>query len=274
MVGLGREGPELRAGSGVHPSTMNRSGSWSKWKRLVWLSALVVGVGAALAVAFCPRTPTAPVLVLRRPLTMPSPLLDRVLRFIPATPSWGWFWRAREVVFGRRKPVNVFTEILALDASRDPAARLAPGAPTFSDPRGLRVWLLGGADIKSLRQRLEDAPGTEVLSRPRVTTADECAASLFQGYSVSINGVTSPVGHAFECYPRVHRQATDLIAAVTLSEAITNAAAGDRPSSISIRTNLDLALRLQIPKGSGAFLLDVRPREAGARQIAVLLDPP
>jgi hypothetical protein len=199
--------------------------------------------------------------------------MDYIYRFVPATASWAWFWRAHDAVCGKRKPVNLFFEILSLDTEPDPASILPLVAPTFSDTNGLRVWLMGVEDMKALRRRLESAPGTEVVNRPRVFTADEIRASMFTGNSLKLDGISRQVGLDVDYYPRVHRTSTDLIAMATLSEAITNVADPKLPP-VFVRTNLDLALRLQIPKGDGVFLLDARPREAGRKQMALLLDPP
>ena len=203
--------------------------------------------------------------------------MDRVWRKIPATKSWAWFWQARDWVFGQRKPVNLFLEICALESLRAPAADLTPTAPAFANDAGLRVWLLTGAELKTARARLEQAPGTEILSRPRVSTADECAASMFVGNSVPVNsnaGGLTQVGLAVDFYPRVLPHSTDLITALTVSELVTNSSAPNLPPAPAfVRTNLDVAVRLQIPKGRGVLLIDASGGFDG-KPIAVILDPP
>jgi hypothetical protein len=81
-----------------------------------------------------------------------------------------------------------------------------------------------------------------------------------------------------DCFARVHSKSTDLFVNVTVSEALTNlavTAAAQRPAaSVSIQTNLDIAARLQIPKGSGALLLNSTPGEANHRVFGALIDPP
>jgi hypothetical protein len=63
---------------------------------------------------------------------------------------------------------------------------------------------------------------------------------------------------------------------ITLSELVTNqaAASGGSTSLISIQTNLDTALRLQVPKGSGIFLFDRSSRDSSRKPIGVIIDPP
>ena len=251
---------------------MIRFNSWFKSRRLFWVLVLGIGIAAGLVAELWPRTPPAPVLVLSL-ARIPTPLTDYIYRFVPATPSWAWFWRAHDAVCGKRKPVNLCSEILALNPEPDPASFLPLGTPTFSGSNGLRVWLVGVEDLKRLRQRLEDAPGSEVINRPRVGAADEIHASMFTGSSLTLNGTSRQVGLNVDYYPRVHRTSTDLIAMATLSEAVTNFT-NPRLPPVFVRTNLDLALRLQIPKGDGVFLLDTRRAQAGGKRIAWLLDPP
>jgi hypothetical protein len=49
---------------------------------------------------------------------------------------------------------------------------------------------------------------------------------------------------------------------------------GYTPPTISVpQTNLDTAVRLQLPKGNGFFLLDQSHHEPPERNIGVLIDP-
>ena len=258
---------------------MNRLENWSSARRVLWTLFGVAGLATLLTLALRPRTPTVPVLVLHRPVAMPVPLLDRCLRLVPATKSWGWFWRARDRVFGPRKPVNLASEIVAVDATGAASLDLGLGEPLFMGEAGLRVWMPSGTAFARLRLRLEAAPGAEVLSRPRVMTADACQASLFTGQSVPLGaGNPAPVanvGLSIDYFPRVHPKSTDLIATLTVSELATNPpVARGTPQALAVRTNLDLAVRLQIPKGRGVVLVTAPAGPPDGRRTAVLLDPP
>jgi hypothetical protein len=77
---------------------------------------------------------------------------------------------------------------------------------------------------------------------------------------------------------RPSRLAPFLVLHRPFSDALTNpavTAAAPRPAAlVSIRTNLDIAARLQIPKGSGVLLLKRAPGEANHRVSGVIIDPP
>jgi hypothetical protein len=175
--------------------------------------------------------------------------------------------------------VSLFAEVVALS---DPAAAtpggLSLGHPGLSDTNGLQVWLLGGEELKALRAHFKQSPGTVLLARPGITIADGSEASLFQGMPVSLNGIINQVGLTFDCFVRVHSTSTDLMACIQLSELATNNTVAPGVSSpvtvVSIQTNLDVAFRLQIPKGQGVFLLNAPPRDSTHKHIGVLLDPP
>lgn len=244
------------------------------WRLLLLLVLACVAVGVLVSL----RSPRpAPFIVLRQPFHMPLPLRDRFTRWIPATPHWAWAWRAEEAVFGKRKPVNLSTEVVSLvDSSPSALSSLSLGPASFSHTNGLQVWLLRADQLKALREHLKQAPGTDPPLRPRISTADGMACQLFQGQSVSLAGSTSQVGLSLGCCARIHPDYTDLMACITLSELITNQAAAPGTSSplVSIQTNLDTALRLQIPKGSGFFLLDRSAQDSGRKTIGVIIDPP
>jgi len=79
------------------------------------------------------------------------------------------------------------------------------------------------------------------------------------------------------CFARVRPDSTDLFASILLSEIVSNAAArpgGSSLVSVSIQTNIDAALRVQIPKGCGMFLLDEVPAGSSRKRIGVIIDPP
>jgi len=246
---------------------------------LVLTACLLAGLAVSLVLLSRQSRP-APFLVLHRPFSTPLSLRDRLDRRIPLTPSWAWVWRLEDKLLGRRKTVNIHADILMLpDPTR--ATLLSSqvlASPNFRDASGLQVWLLDGAELKALRDRFRQTPGIDFLGRPRITTADGVEASMYVGGPISLNGSTTDVGLKLDCFARVHSKSTDLFVNVTVSEALTNlavTAAAQRPAaSVSIQTNLDIAARLQIPKGSGALLLNSTPGEANHRVFGALIDPP
>lgn len=242
--------------------------------RLLLLLMLACGAVGVLVSLRSPRP--APFIVLRQPFQMPVPLRDRLTRWLPATPNWAWAWRLEEAVLGHRKSVNLYTEVVSLvDSSPSALSSLSLGPASFLHTNGLQVWLLGADQLKALREHLKQAPGADPPLRPRINTADGVACQFFQGQSFSLSGSTNQVGLSLGCCARVHPDYTDLMACMTLSELITNQAAAPGTSSplVSIQTNLDAALRLQIPKGSGFFLLDRSAQDSGRKTIGVIIDP-
>lgn len=88
-------------------------------------------------------------------------------------------------------------------------------------------------------------------------------------------GSALPVGTMMDFLPRVRREVVDLTAIATLSEAATNelagASAGDRTNGVPVRTNLAVAVRLRMPMGSGAFLLEAGQGPGGTQRTGVLI---
>ena len=243
--------------------------------RLLLLLVLACGAVGGLVSLRSPRP--APFIVLRQPFHLPWPLRDRLTRWIPATPHWAWAWHVEEAVFGKRKPVNLSAEVVSLaDSSHPTFSSLALGPASFSHTNGLQVWLLGADQLKALREHLKQAPGTDPPLRARISAADGIECGLFQGQSVSLSGSTSQAGLSLGCCARVHPDYTDLMTCITLSELVTNeaAASGGSLPLVSVQTNLDTAVRLRIPKGSGFFLFDQSARGSGRKSVGVIIDLP
>jgi len=218
-------------------------------------------------------------MVLRQSVQRPVPFRDHFARWIPANPSWAWAWRVEQAVFGKRKPVNIYAQVIELGEPPNLSlSNLLGGPPSFSDTNGLQVWLLGADRCKRLGEQLRQSAGTAVLCQSRISTADGIDNKLFQGTSITVNGTNKLVGLTFACFARVHRDSTDLIACLSYSQAVTNAfdmlGGSSVSNGVSVQTNLDAALRLQIPKGSGFFLVDGAPLEQARKRIGILVDPP
>jgi hypothetical protein len=241
---------------------------------LALMSCAVVGTLLGLML---PEPDLAPISILRRPYSTPLRLRARVGQWIPRKPTGNWAWKIEELVFGRRKVLNVFAEILKIPvATAVVVSDFTPGQPEYSNANGLQVWLLPYNELKSLRRHLKETPGTESINGARITMADGMSASLYSGESALINGSTNQVGLEVDYFARVRSVGTDLFASVQLTEAVTNEwnARGELSRTMSVQTNLDIALRLQIPKGSGVFLLNGRPGEAHGKRVGVIIDPP
>ena len=218
-----------------------------------------------------------PFAVLTRPFKLTVLVRDRFDRYLPRTSGWAWAWRVEQWVFGQRKPILLDAEILLLaDPSRDMLASLGLGTPNFSEPNGLQIWMFSAEELKALRGRLKQMAGTAVLMHPRIQTADAIASGLSQGDSVALNGSTHEVGLTMNCFARVRRDVTDLMADIRFSELVTNTVTGSGgtflSNAVSIQTNLYAAVRMQIPNGSRVFLLNGFPARPGRKCIGVTID--
>ena len=245
----------------------------------VLIACLLMGIVVAL-VFFSRQSKPPPFFVLQHPFSRPLPLRDRLVQWIPATSSWSWVPHLEDIVLGRRKPINVFADIIALQNSDGQIlpSSLALGKPSFTATNGLQVWLLGDRELRSLRDCLKRTPGTDFLNRPRISTADGVEASMFVGESISLNGSTNEVGLKAAFFPRVRSDSTDLFAVISLSELVTNQTGGPNAlmatSAVSIQTNMHIAARVQVPKGSGLLLLDGNPVGAARKRFGALIEPP
>jgi hypothetical protein len=193
-----------------------------------------------------------------------------------------------EVVFGKRKHVNLYADFVSLsDSSRATFSSLSLGPPSVSDTNGLQVWLLGADQLKALREHFKltsptysfsgvNGNGGSVMdmrtfppNTARMTTIDGIEG-VFHAETVSSIGRS---GLALGCFAQPRRDSTDLIAWITLTELIGNKA-GNALGKSSIQTNLCASVRLQVPKGSGFFLVDRTSGDSGRKPIGVIVDLP
>ncbi len=233
---------------------------------------LLVFAGMGLFVVLRPSPPA--VVVLPLPNGWPAPKSSMLARWRSVVP--GWLWRLRDSL---RRPRKVIRLDAAMIAFRDlPASSLAGlwlGAPQFADANGHQVWIVGEDKLSRLRNRLERSPANEMVAFPRVDTANGMKAVMSVGSSFSIEGTQHQVGLVVDFLPRILRNCTDLTAIIALTEAVTNrivAPAGLPESNVvSIQTNLIVAARFQIPKGSGVFLLNESNGAMHGKRIGVMI---
>lgn len=221
--------------------------------------------------------PPEPFLQLPPPFKPGTTLRDWVTQWVPMKPGWGWIWKLENAVFGKRKPIKIFSEIVSLaDSSPAGLAGLGFSEPNYSNVNGLAVWVLDDEEIKQVKARFKATPGITRVSGGRITTADGVCARLFSGESLVSGGLTNQVGLDFACVAWGRTGRTDLRAGITFTEPVTNVAASvrDAEPSVTIRTNLDLVFRVQLPKGKGMLLMN-RPVELPkAPRFGIVIEPP
>lgn len=205
---------------------------------------------------------------------MVQPLLNGITPYKPSIihrwipPTWGWFWRLKETLLGRKENILLHSTIFECRAlSNPPSASLSLGEPQFKDASGLEVWLLGESELASLRRRLEQTSGSSILSSPRVLTSDRVGSSLGMTTTILIDGAPRDVGLTAAFLPFVRRKETDLSAVFTQTSTVTNRDS----AAISLRTNFTVGARFQIPRGSGVFLLHPGQNTERDARIAIVI---
>jgi len=122
----------------------------------------------------------------------------------------------------------------------------------------LQVWILATNDLQKAYLHAASLSEIRQLSSPRISTAHGIRASLSVTHMLAINGRQTPIGLTLDCLPYVRKKSIDLTTLVTVTEAITNTIRDGLSSTnaaISVQTNCFIALRMQIPSGAGAFIL-------------------
>ena len=242
------------------------------------MTALLV---AAIVVGFALLRPgrPAPFVVLRGPFGLPASFRDWVDRCIPSKVSWRWAWNVEQRLFGARKPVLIQANIVSFaDSPPTLLTNSTLGPPNFSDTNGLCIWLLSSNQVGALRGYFKQTPGAEMLSRPRISTAEGIEATMALGQTVPGNP-SQWAGITFGCTARFRRNSSDFLTRISASELVTkdNDAIETNhyapPTITMLQTNLDTALRLQLPKGNGVFFLDESGHQAPRKNIGVLIDP-
>jgi len=233
---------------------------------------LLVLAGMGLFVVLRPSRPAVEVLPL--PNGWPAPKPSMLARWRSVVP--GWLWRLRVSLRGPRKVIRLDAAMIGFrDLPETSLAGLWLGAPQFADANGHQVWIVSESKLSRLRNRLERAPANEMVAFPRVDTANGMKAVMSVGSSFSIEGAQHQVGLVMDFLPRILRDSTDLAAIIALTEAVTNrivAPAGlPESNAVSIQTNLIVAARFQIPKGSGVFLLNESNGTMHGKRIGVMI---
>jgi len=189
-----------------------------------------------------------------------------------------WVWRLKQSLFGPTKAIELDSAIFELAGrtiSEKPDYPL--GKPDFTNTNGLQVWIIHKEELLALRRSLLQAPGNNLISQPRVSTAHGVQATLSVGYTVPVAGTQGWSGVVMDFSPRVRADCIDLTTVTAITEAVTNdvttnvSGLTQSTNFVSIRTNLALAARFQIPKGSGVFLLNKDQDGTNGKPIGILI---
>ena len=198
---------------------------------------------------FSPRVPNHPV-----------PIPDR---WIPR--NWGWLWRTKEMVLGRRKTVTLDGKVISLP-SQNPAARelaILSRTPDLAEG-GTKIWLLSTNELADLRNEIGSVSNS-VLTAGRITMGEKSEGMLASTQPLSAGfGRMVSAGLSFNVYPVLHKHSTTVWLALAYSQFVTNG------EMISVQTNLALNGRFELPHGSGIIILKAEP---GSDRLGFLLVP-
>ena len=211
------------------------------------------------------------------PNGMPPPKVSLFAKWVPF--SWGWAWRLRDwglAVLGQKKTIKVDAAVIDCQSfAESTLSALAPGAPEYTGTNGLRIWIVRDPDLKSLRKRLTESHDEHLMCRPRVITGHGMQATISLSTKVMVNGAGQDVGLTASFLPLIRRHSVELSTSVVLSEAATNVSSTVYSTAntnfVSIHTNFAMAAAIQLPPGSGIFLLEGAPSNHDARRIGMVI---
>jgi hypothetical protein len=180
-------------------------------------------------------------------------------RWIPMT--WGWLWRTKYALLGKPTVLQLNPQVVTLAAAAKPLLwELLKTRTPLAETNGVRGWVIPDGEINSLLEALKQSGDCAFLDSPRITTSHRVHTRIASTAPSWIDGVSIPVGLTAEFFPAVRGKAIELTAVLSYSEKVK---VGRVPSIIGslkvstfmIQTNLAVAVKLCLPQGHGAFLV-------------------
>jgi hypothetical protein len=153
-------------------------------------------------------------------------------------------------LFGPPRAVAISAEIFACHEFFSPAPDSLP-APVAVNQTSTRLWLLDTNQWAVLRNHMQSNGAS--IANPSIWTFEGHPAKMFIGESLLLGGARQQAGIAFDVSARARGSEVDLTSFFTLTAAFTNAVVPS--NSVSVRTNLALGMRAQIPQEHRLFLL-------------------
>jgi hypothetical protein len=221
----------------------------------IFLLLVLLGTGLFLLLRPSISLPP-PVVLLHDNFPKGQPMLFE--RFVPMKPGWGWAWKLREFIAGRPKRIDLTVTIM--DCPEFSGAQL-PGLPlekpSHANTNGLQVWILADSDLDGVTERMKQLMGSRMISRPRISTSSGVGCDM-----QSDKTTVSILAYA-------HPERTDLYARFVHTETQS----AKTPAFIipSLEMDLNVSLRIQLPKGNGLLLLNVDPKTQRHTAVSVSL---
>jgi len=226
-------------------------------RKLALAIIAILGVGLGLFLIVRPTAVVPNVTILPNGLPSARRSFGILSRLPPSAQHFGY--RVKQGLFGSPEQINLNASILHFELpAQTICSKLSLGKADLAGTNGLQVWILATNDLQKAYLHAASLSEIRQLSSPRISTAHGIRASLSVTHMLAINGRQTPIGLTLDCLPYVRKKSIDLTTLVTVTEAITNTIRDGLSSTnaaISVQTNCFIALRMQIPSGAGAFIL-------------------
>jgi hypothetical protein len=233
----------------------------------LFISAAVVGV--ALLVANRPAKPSIEMFPMPAGWPNPKPtVLNQLARQTPM-----WFWRLKQAVVGVPRRIDI--DSIILEVEDDEVATGSWPPLQFVSTNDLRAWVLGQEDLRAMRKELPARAGSQIVSRPRMSTAHGVQGILSTSENRVVEGQPVRANMMVDLAPHIGRDSTVLTTILSVSEATASPLSQPNTTVLSnapFLNRLEVALRLTIPHGSGVMILGPSYGEP-ARRLAVILSP-
>jgi hypothetical protein len=234
------------------------------------LFGIVLTGGVVLLLFLMNKEVPQRLIVLQRPFCPPLSTRERLDRY--TVTRWRWVQALENLILGPPKTIS-FAVFQLGKQNAMPFDDIVDTASAEDVTNGLQVWFLPAVSLNALRTRIE-ADARNKLYQPIITTpAGSRAAMGLMEQAVITNGVTSVPGLEVVFLPLRSRRTTDFFASVVAFTTVTDDSKQGGGRIGYTRTNVDIAVRLQIPKGKGVLLLQGKPGNNKEYQAGFILDP-
>jgi hypothetical protein len=229
-------------------------------RRLASFAAALLFAILGVVVLRPKEPPQPPIIVMAVPYRIvptAGPIPDR---WLPRSPGWGWLWKLRYALLGKPRTIDLISRIMAFaPGSLAEAERVLSNGAPMVQTNGVSGWVVQADEVGSLRARIQKWPVNFVAIETMVTTGEGTLSSLRTTTDAKV-GTALEAGVRADFLPIVGKNSTDLTAVISSTAIIT-----DQSDAACLQTNLNVAVRVQIPQRGGFFLL-TDPGSDGSRR--------
>jgi hypothetical protein len=234
------------------------------------LLGIVLSGSVVLLFFFINKEVPQRLIVLQRPFSPPLSIRERLDR--NTLTRWQWVQALENLILGSPKTISCAVFQLGQQDAM-PFEEIVGTVSAEDVTNGLQVWFLPAVSLNGLRTRIAADAHNKVYRQTTTTPAGTRAALGLMEQAVITNGVASVPGLELLFLPRRSSQTTDLFANVVAFTVVTEDSKQGGGRIGYTRTNVDIAVRLQIPKGKGVLLLQGKPGNNKEYQTGFILDP-